>query len=256
MAETWPALAANPGDERAATLAAWKNKLRTLVKNAADLLGDAAWSDAMLQPALFPLAEMAAEVLRLECIYYRMEWLDARKELLAQSGLDYAPLIQDAGIRAAERTTARLEGILEKYELLWEQVRMNNYPAEVRAADAALDIAAAPASAPPEAMTPLLAPLRVLSILRPVADLSPTPGLTDGSITEIVWRADPRDRAGLAQALALKEKSAAIAVDVLFIGGAEHERMISFLRRRGRPFHAAGQRPRRARGSCGLRADP
>src|SRR6185369_14937019 len=138
-----------------------------------------AWSDAMLQPALFPLAEMAAEVLRLECIYFRLEWLDARKELLSQSGLEYAPLIQDAGKRAAERTVARLEGILAKYEPLWEQVRMNNYAAEVRAADASLDMASAPAYAPPAPKTPLLAPLRMLSILRPVADLSPSPGLTN-----------------------------------------------------------------------------
>ncbi len=251
QAAVWPELAANPDDARAATLASWKNRLRTFVRNAADLLGDTAWSDAMLQPAFFPLAEMAAETLRLECIYYRIEWLDARKELLAQSGLEYEPLIKDAGKRAAERTVSRLEGLLAKYEPLWEEVRINHDPAEVRAADAALDRAAVPASALPGRMTPLLAPFRVLAILRPVADLAPSPRPDRRfDCRARVDRRSPRLLRPFPSPDAQGAKPCEGRRRRAFCRRTRARKCPSLVRRRGGQIHAIGPRPRLTRGAC------
>ena len=139
QAALWRELTGPQADDAAGTLAAWKNKLGKLVKDAATLLGDACWSDAMLQPAMFPLAEMAGEILRLECIYYRMEWLHERSGLLGNA---YAAPLLKAGERAIERTTARLAHLEGTYSAAWEQVSGNMDMPEVRAADAALDRAA------------------------------------------------------------------------------------------------------------------
>ncbi|MGE5173229.1 MAG: acyl-CoA dehydrogenase family protein [Betaproteobacteria bacterium] len=223
----WAGLAALPDDHRARTLAEWKNTLRAAVKDAAELLGDTAWSDAILQPALFPLAEMAGEILRLECIYYRMEWLDKRKAFLAQSDPEYAPSLLEAGMRAAERTEARLASIYEKMKHGWEQVKGNSNMPEVRAADAALDALAvrpAPVVIPPGSMG---ARIRILAIVRPVADLSPHPGISDSSVREIIWRIDPGDLAGLSQLLDLKAASGPhVILDVLMPGGPEHDDLL------------------------------
>jgi len=104
MAADWPELPERlperPADERAMTLARWKNRVRRHARAAADLLGDAAWADAMLQPALFRLAEMAGEVLRLECVWYRVEWLEARRSSLGER---YVDILRPAGERAAAR---------------------------------------------------------------------------------------------------------------------------------------------------------
>jgi alkylation response protein AidB-like acyl-CoA dehydrogenase/electron transfer flavoprotein alpha subunit len=227
LAPTWPVLTASSEDKKAAVLAEWKNRLRSQVREAAGLLGDTAWADAMLQPALFPLAEMAGEVLRLECIFFRMEWLEKQGVLLAQSDPRYVPSLLEAGKRAAVRTVARLAMINEKFMHGWSQIRENINTPEVRAADAALDSYRAAPETGIRSMTPLQARLRVLCIVRPVADLSPVPRLSGGAISEIVWMNNTRDHAGIQQALALKARSGAlVTVDVLFVGSSGHEHLI------------------------------
>jgi electron transfer flavoprotein alpha subunit len=227
QAAAWPELPEHREEGPARTLAEWKNRLRSRVKEAAKLLGDACWSDAMLQPALFPLAEMAGEILKLDCIYYRMEWLEARKALLAQGPADYVPAMLAAGRRAADRSVLRLSHLLLKYEATWEQVKTSMDMPEVRAADAALDAMEMKAVAPRPSPGVLDAPVRILSIVRPVADLSPSPRLTEGAIREIVWRIDPEDLAGLSQVLDLKAESGPrVIVDVLMPGGPEHEQLL------------------------------
>ncbi|HUI46707.1 MAG TPA: acyl-CoA dehydrogenase family protein [Nitrospirota bacterium] len=227
QAQTWPELTAQLGDRYALLLAEWKNDLRIFVKETGDLLGDASWSDAMLQPALFPLAEMAGEVLRLECIYYRMEWLSRRRTLLAQSDPRYVPSLLIAGERAAERTIARLAAIKDRIKLTREQVRENIDLPEVRAADAALDRASLPVETVLSARATLKAKLRILCILRTVADLSPKPRLEQGSIQEILEIIDPFDLAGFTQALLLKaESNTRVIIDALLVGNTGQEHLL------------------------------
>jgi electron transfer flavoprotein-quinone oxidoreductase len=224
MASGWPEVAEQQEDGANRTLATWKNKLRKHVRDAAALLGEICWSDAMLQPAMFPLAEMAGEILRLECISYRRDWLSARSSLLSQSGPDYVPAMLAAAQRAADRAVARLEHLNVKYASVWEQVRNSMDLPEVRAADAALDRMEEKPAPVRESPGALQAPVRILSIVRPVADLSPYPRISNGEIREIVWRLDPGDAAGLSQVLALKAVSdTPVIVDVLMPGGPEHE---------------------------------
>ena len=67
-------------------------------------------------------------------------------------------------------------------------------------------------------------PLRILSILRPVADLSPRPRVPGGTLRELVWQIDPADLAGLEQAAGLKKTNcASVTLDALLIGRQEHE---------------------------------
>jgi alkylation response protein AidB-like acyl-CoA dehydrogenase/flavin-dependent dehydrogenase/electron transfer flavoprotein alpha subunit/ferredoxin-like protein FixX len=227
QAQTWPELTAQSGDRNAQLLTEWKNGIRSFVKEAGDLLGDASWSDALFQPALFPLAEMAGEVLRLECIYYRMEWLDQRRALLAESDPKYVPSLLIAGERAAERTIARLATIKDRFKQAWEQVKENIDLAEVRAADAALDRAALQVEKVFRSSATLKAQLRILCILRPVADLSPKPRLEQGSIKEIIEIIDPFDLSGFTQALSLKTGSnKKVIINALLVGNARREQLL------------------------------
>ncbi|HXX64760.1 MAG TPA: acyl-CoA dehydrogenase family protein, partial [Bacteroidota bacterium] len=182
QAAGWPELAESQGDHAARTLALWKNKLRKHVKEAADMLGDTCWTDAMLQPAMFPLAEMAGEILRLECVSYRMEWMNAQSSLLARNSADYVPRMLAAARRAADRTTSRIEHLDRKYASSLELVKVNMDTPEVHCADAALDRMTEIHSPQKEAAGLLPAPSRVLSIIRPVADLSPRPRIADGDL--------------------------------------------------------------------------
>jgi alkylation response protein AidB-like acyl-CoA dehydrogenase/electron transfer flavoprotein alpha subunit len=223
QAADWPELNLPEDDLPAKTLALWKNRLRNHVKAAADLLGDSAWTDAMLQPALFPLAEMAGEILRLECLTYRREWLVTRTGLL---GPEYTGPLVNAGARARERTTLRLEHLEARYVSAWKRIANNESMPEVRAADAAFD-RMEDKSTRPEAPASLLAPLRILSIVRPAADLSPAPRLREGTLAEFIWMIDPMDHAGLCRALDLKTRGAAqIVVDALLVGGSRHEELL------------------------------
>ncbi len=227
MASSWPEISEQQGDRTSRTLATWKNRLRKHVRDAAALLGDACWSDVMLQPSMFLLAEMAGELLRLECISYRSEWLDSRRSSLSRGRPDYVPAMLAAARRAADRTAARLERIDAKYASRWEQVRNNIDMPEVRAADAALDHMGEKPSRDSESTVAVRTPVRILSIVRPVADLSPQPRIVNGEICELVWRLNPGDAAGLRQALALKEASnVAVVVDVLMPGGLEHDGLL------------------------------
>lgn len=208
-------------------LVKWKNRLRKYAQEVASLLGETSWSDAMLQPSLFALADMAAEILRIECITYRTEWLREKERLIDQSLPGYVQHMLDAGRRAAERALMKLEALDRTYSFGWERIKSNVNAPEVIAADAALDRAAESTDEVDEEPASINVPVRILSILRPVADLSPVPRLSDGSIAEIVWKPEPLDRAGIAQALALKQASAQqITIDLLFSGPAEQEDVI------------------------------
>lgn len=236
QAADWPELPEQTGDPAARTLATWKNRLRKRVTDAAGLLGDVAWSDAMLQPALFPLSEMAGEILRLECIYFRREWLEARKDLLGRevlkredgSTLPYAPSMIEASTRAAARTIARLTHLDRTFASAWDRVVNNMDMPEVRAADAALDRMAKKTLPAPVVPGAAKVPLRILCIVRPVADLSPLPRLSGGGVPrELVWKPDPLDLAGASQAISLKRTSdARVTVDILMAGGPEQERAV------------------------------
>jgi alkylation response protein AidB-like acyl-CoA dehydrogenase/electron transfer flavoprotein alpha subunit len=211
-------------DDDAMILGIWKNRLRQHVLVARKRLVDAAWSDAMLQPALFPLAEMAGEVLRLECVFYRSEWLSARMKLLGPSYVD--PLLV-AGRRAAQRAVAQLEHLDSSFSKAWHWVARDLDVPEVRAADAALDRAVEKIVAHQDQAGAVTAPLRILSVVRLVADLSPLPRLTEGTLSELVWEIDPLDRSGLDQALSLKATSGPnVTVDVLMPGGVEREQLL------------------------------
>ena len=227
MAADWPELPERlperPADERAMTLARWKNRVRRHACAAADLLGDAAWADAMLQPALFRLAEMAGEVLRLECVWYRVEWLEARRSSLGER---YVDTLRPAGERAAARALGRLAYLEEGYGERWDRIRSHRDVPEVVAADSLLErmsnLRPAEQSPAPQSKTPVT----VLVILRPLADLSPLPSLDRGVLRELTWTFDPRDRAALDQALSLKAANSGVQVHVLMNGTAEHEEML------------------------------
>ncbi len=227
LAAEWPEFPSGSGDPGARTLLFWKNKLRTLVKEAAALFGDAAWTDAMLQPAFFPLAEMAGELLKLECIQYRLTWLEDHAAALAQASPASVPSMRKAGERAAERALSHIAELDRKYAAAWARVKEYLDMPEVRAADAVLDRLSKTVS--PAAYSPgsVQARLRILAIVRPVADLAPAPRVSDGALREIVWQPDPCDLSGLMQALSLKEQSGPnVLVDVLMPGGPEHEEIL------------------------------
>ncbi len=227
MAADWPGLPERiperPDDERAMTLSRWKNRIRGHARAAAELLGDAAWADAMLQPALFLLADLAGEVLRLECVWRRLEWLVARRELL---GAEYVEKLGAAGERAAERALGRLAHLDERYQQAWELLRNGRSLPEVVAADALLDRAERHAAAARPAAHAGAGPLRILSILRPAADLPPDPRLDRGSLRELLWTIGGSDRAALDQALALKAADGGATVHAFLAGGKEHEGLL------------------------------
>ena len=227
MAANWPE-AAEQGSEPEAVLASWKNRLRKQVREVADLLSDTSWSDAMLQPALFPLSDLAGEILRLECIEYRTEWLRTHQQQLEQSLPGYAGKMLSAGQRASARTRMRLEHLEEKFVYAWEQVKKGMHLPEVVLADAALDALQEKGEAAAPARGALMVPLRVLSIIRPVADLASRPRITDGQLNELVWKIDPADLAALSQALRMKATSSGqVTVDVLMPGGPEQEMLLT-----------------------------
>ncbi|MHB8843939.1 MAG: acyl-CoA dehydrogenase family protein [Nitrospirota bacterium] len=231
QAADWPELPERlherPGDRAAMLLAQKKNALRKHALAAASRFGDTAWSDAMLQPALFPLAEMAGEVCRLEAVIYRREWLEAHADRL---GAAYVGPMIEAGMRAADRSLARLDQLEEKFRQTWKTLAADMTLPEVRAADAALDLFAEATALRRDPVNSLGIPIRILSILRPAADLSPAPRLKDGRLEELVWQTDPRDRSALVQALAIKAAAqSSVVVDVLLPGGPEHEHLLGSL---------------------------
>ncbi len=227
MAPAWSEIPVPQDDPASRTLAEWKNKLRNQVKEAARLLGDASWSDAMLQPALFPIADTAGEVLRLDCIYYRMEWLEQQRAVLEQGDRDYVLDLLDAGNRAAERSLARLAYLDKKYSSALALLRENNTMPEVRAADAALDAFAEHERVAGPSPGSVRAQLNCLVIVRPVAELSPRPRIADNALQEILWQLDPCDLSGLVQMRELKQASdSSLTIDVLMPGGPEFDHLL------------------------------
>jgi len=226
QAAGWPELPVQQNDADAQELVIWKNKLRTLVMDATAVLGDACWSDAMLQPALFPLAELAGEILRLECILYRKAWLHSHSSLLATSSEEYVRAMLLGAERAHERTVSRLRHSEQSYASHGNIIVRGMDMPEVLVADTAFERMHAVNSSFNETKR-LPAPVRILSIVRPVADLSPAPRLSNGNIEELIWKLDPRDQAGLAQAITLKAGNRAqVTLDVLMPGLPGHEQLL------------------------------
>ncbi len=245
QAAAWPVLpedlSERPGDKAAATLAKWKNRLGAHCRQAAALLGDTAWADAMLQPGLMHLSEMAGEILRLECIFYRLEWIERNRQYFGPEFLEfdasfccglpaggdaaagaYAASLRRAGKRAVELALARIEHLDAAFAAAWERTGRNLDTPDVVAADAAFDAMAAGAEEPAPVPAPLRKPLRVLCILRPVADLAPNPRLYNGALREILWKPDPLDLSAVIRARDLARGQETI-LDVLMISGAEQE---------------------------------
>jgi electron transfer flavoprotein-quinone oxidoreductase len=222
-----PALTEGSGGANAGVLAHWKRRLKTHTGEVQSLLGDTSWSDAMLQPALFPLSEMAGEILRLECIEGRMEWLRQAADRFVQDRPGYGATMLAAGARAAERTRDRLARLEQRFLRAWPLVKDSMDMPDVRAADAALDALASHEAMPEPGQRTLDARLRVLVIIRPVADLSPRPRLENGELREITWTINPADLAALVQLTGLKATgSSGVAVDVLMPGGFELEHLL------------------------------
>lgn len=236
LADKWPelpkVLSERPDDSRAVTLSTWKNRLRHHVKEAAARFGDAAWADAMLQPAMFPLADMAGEILRLECTYYRMEWLEERRQALDTvhlAGIGYASAMLNAAARAAERALARLFMLDAIYLRSWNRVKENLGTPEVIAADAALGRDGQRQVQPPVPQFAHATRLRILSILRAAPEISPLPRLADGKVEELVWSPDPLDLCALRLAAGLKASTRGdIRIESLMICSRFNEAPLRF----------------------------
>ena len=181
----------------------------------------------MLQPALFPLAEMAGEILKLECILYRITWLEEHKTALAQASPEYVSSMGKAGERAKERALSRLAELDRKYAAAGGPVQEGLDVPEVRAADAVLDRMPEKAAIAEFTTGSVQARFRLLAIVRPVAVLAPRPRISGGVLRELVWQPDPCDLSGLQQVLTLKEQSGShVIVDALMPGGPEHEEIL------------------------------
>ncbi|HEY4485845.1 MAG TPA: acyl-CoA dehydrogenase family protein, partial [Nitrospiria bacterium] len=74
-AKTWRPVAGDGASGAIGSLAKWKECLRENVVEAAERFGETAWMDAVLQPTYFPLADMGGEIFRLDCLIYRINWL-------------------------------------------------------------------------------------------------------------------------------------------------------------------------------------
>ena len=98
---------------------------------------------------------------------------------------------------------------------------------EVRAADAALGRVTDKPASNYGCAGSLKKSIRILSVVRPVADLSPSPRLLDDQISEIIWKINPYDLSALSQVLDLKSESGSnVTVDVLMPGGSEHDYLL------------------------------
>jgi len=221
MAADWQPAPPVEGDGPPAALAAARETLRRHVAEAVEALGDAVWQDAAMQPAFFPLAEMAGEIYLLDCTLHRLDWLATRRELL---GADYVDPLTATGERAAAQCLERL-GVMEaRYTRGREQALASRYPAAVVAADAAMEDRSAREPTPPT----LARDVTLTCLLRPVAVPAPSPRLgEDGMLKERVWRADPADEHALARALALRAAAPGrVTVHAVACGGARGEALL------------------------------
>jgi electron transfer flavoprotein-quinone oxidoreductase len=202
MAKDWKPISIPEGAGNLSRLAYWKETLRTHVKAASDLLGDTVWMDAVLQPDYFPLADMAGEIFRLDCLAYRIQWLKEQRDRL---GPDYTDPLLTLAERAVWRSEHRLSALDQRYRKNAARPAMGLYGPEAVAADAALERMGKKVAADPYPTGRFVRPLRILCLLRCVADLAPTPRLKEGRLSEIVWRFNPSDEAAVRLAVRLKE---------------------------------------------------
>ncbi|HET6466659.1 MAG TPA: acyl-CoA dehydrogenase family protein [Nitrospiria bacterium] len=207
-----------PSDPR---LAFWKETLRVHVKAAADRLGDTVWMDAVLQATYFLLADMAGEIFRLDCLVYRIRWLKENREKLGAAYID--PLLTLAE-RAVWRAEHRLSLYDQGHHRDAERAMKGLYAPEAVAADAALERMGRKAAAPSRPTGRLARPLRILCLLRLVADTAPAPRLKEGRLSEIVWRFNPADESALNLAIRLKEANpSSVTVHLVLPGGPDAE---------------------------------
>ncbi|MBI3812326.1 MAG: acyl-CoA dehydrogenase family protein, partial [Nitrospirae bacterium] len=221
MAKDWKPIAVSEDTDVLSRLAFWKETLRAHVKAASDLLGDTVWMDAVLQPDYFPLADMAGEIFRLDCLTYRIQWLEEQRE---QLGSGYVDPLLILGERAVWRCEHRLSVFKRHYRRNAARPAKGLYGPEAVAADAALERMGRKAEADPYPTGRFVRPLRILCLLRCVADLAPTPRLKDGRLSEIVWRFNPSDEAAVRMAVRLKESGpSSITVHLAMPGGPDAE---------------------------------
>jgi len=221
LSKDWEPIPDKPETGPISRLAFWKEVLRVHLKSEVEQLGDTIWMDAVLQPDFFPLAEMAGEIFRLDCLAYRTQWLQEQQNRLGASYTD--PLLSLAE-RAVQRCEHRLSAIDRRFCRDAGRPLKGLYSPEAVAADAALERMGRKTTEEPLLTGPLSRPLRILCLLRRVADPSPSPRLIEGRLAEIVWRLNPSDESALCFAVRLKEKHpASVTVHLAMPGGAGAE---------------------------------
>lgn len=220
MAPDWEPVPIPEADVFGVRMAHYKERLRRYVKEAVDRLGDTVWADAAMQPAFFPLSEMAGELYLLDTVVYRMRWLDAQR---ATQG-DYATRMIAVGERAAAQCLSRLEFIAGRYEQGRDAALTSHYPVESVAADAIMQEHHALSPTPGA----LEAEATLTCLVRPAAVTAPRPRLNaDGTLAERVWRMHPADEAALATALELRARSGGrLKVQVISCGGSQGENLL------------------------------
>ncbi|MDH5525867.1 MAG: acyl-CoA dehydrogenase family protein [Nitrospirota bacterium] len=220
MIKTWAPVEIPEDDAFGVRMAHHKERLRRYVAEADDRLGDSLWLDAAIQPAFFPLAEMAGELYQLDTVIYRLRWLDEQRAALG----DYATTMIAVGERAAEQCLDRLEELAARYEQGRRAALDSRYPAEVVASDAAMQERSA--QTPPVGVLNL--DMTITCLVRPAAVVSPRPRLDDlGQIAERVWQMHPADEAALATALEIAARAhGRVTVQAVSCGGAQGEQML------------------------------
>jgi electron transfer flavoprotein-quinone oxidoreductase len=221
LSKDWKLIPIPENSEPQSRLAFWKEALRTHVKAAADLLGDTVWMDAVLQPTYFLLSDMAGETFRLDCLTYRIQWLKENREKLGGAYTD--PLLKLAE-RAVWRSERRLSLLDRRYRRDAERPMKGLYAPEAVAADVALERMGKKPTADSLPMGRLDRPVKILCLLRLVADTAPSPRLKEGRLSEIVWRFNPSDEAAVNLAIRLKEAGRSpVTVHLVLSGGPDAE---------------------------------
>ena len=221
MVKGWDKVETADGNGRHTAAARWKETLRKAVDEAVETLGDAVWQDAAMQPAFFPLAEMAGELYLLDTTLYRLDWLAEHRPVL---GDDYVDSTTAVGERAVNQCLARLQRMYARYGRGRGAALDSRYPVETVASDAMMETHVAAAPPAPR----LGAGTTLTCLLRPVAVTAPQPRL-DGAarLTERVWHIHPADEHALAAALALRARAAAtVRVGVIAVGGGAGEEQL------------------------------
>ncbi|HSG06221.1 MAG TPA: acyl-CoA dehydrogenase family protein, partial [Nitrospiria bacterium] len=191
----------NPSPE-VSPLREFKEKLHGHLEEAIARLGDSIWMDAVLQPTFFPLAEMAGELFRLDCIIYRTRWLEENRLRLGENYLE--PLIR-LSERAVARCINRLERSDRAYTRNATQWKKNLYHTETTVADSALETPVHPTPMSGVMNREAKGPIRILCILRRVPDPGPEPRLRDDKNAELSLKLNQTDEAALSQLLNFKK---------------------------------------------------